>query len=130
MQNVEENIFILSKLKKLGVRLSLDDFGTGYSSLSHLKNFPIDRIKIDRSFVQDIIVDENDRVIVETIIAMADRLGMEVLAEGVETDDQRNALLERNCHLMQGFYYAKPMSPSDLQFYIEKIKPPQALSNH
>lgn len=119
MQNVEANIEVLRQLKGLGLRLSIDDFGTGYSSLSYLKNFPIDRIKIDRSFVRDINVDENDRVIVETIIAMADRLGLEVIAEGVETEAQLAALQVRNCHLIQGHVYARPIPPAELDAYIE-----------
>lgn len=115
MQNVEDNINVLQQLKKMGVSLSIDDFGTGYSSLSYLKNFPLDRMKIDQSFVRDINADESDRIIVETIIAMAERLGIEVIAEGVETESQRDALLMRNCHLVQGFLFGKPMSPLELQ---------------
>jgi len=119
MQNGDNNIRLLGELKELGVRLSIDDFGTGYSSLSYLKDFPIDRIKIDQSFVRDLLENANDRVIVETIIAMAEQLGMEVIAEGVETAAQRDSLRERGCQLIQGYLYAKPMSPAELDLFTQ-----------
>lgn len=124
MQKGEVTIDVLRQLKKLGVRLSIDDFGTGYSSLSYLKNFPIDRIKIDQSFVQDINNSDNGRVIVETIIAMSEQMGLEVIAEGVETETQRDILLLRNCHLVQGYLYALPMLPAELNRFMHNWPPP------
>jgi len=118
MQNGETTVQLLRQLKQLGVRLSIDDFGTGYSSLSYLKNFPIDRIKIDQSFVSDINTNDSDRVIVETIIAMAEQLGLEVIAEGVEDEGQRDALLMRSCGLVQGYLFAKPMLAAELVEYV------------
>ncbi len=108
MTNVELNIAKMSKLKDLGLRLSLDDFGTGYSSLAYLKRFPIDEIKIDRSFVDGVIVDENDTAIVLTILAMARSLHLRVVGEGVETPEQRRFLEENLCHEMQGYLFSKP----------------------
>ncbi|MEZ4483321.1 MAG: EAL domain-containing protein [Syntrophotaleaceae bacterium] len=109
MQNVEMHIAKLKQLKQLGLLISLDDFGTGYSSLSYLKRFPIDEIKIDRSFVDGLLVDENDTAIVRTILAMAKSLGLRVVAEGVETPQQRDFLTEHRCDEMQGFLFSKPV---------------------
>lgn len=108
MTNVELNIAKMGKLKDLGLRLSLDDFGTGYSSLAYLKRFPIDEIKIDRSFVDGVIVDENDTAIVLTILAMARSLNLRVVGEGVETPEQRRFLEDNLCHEMQGYLFSKP----------------------
>jgi diguanylate cyclase (GGDEF)-like protein len=100
----------LHELKKLGVWLALDDFGTGYSSLSYLKLFPIDRIKIDRSFVNEATTNNDDAAIVETVISLANNMRMQVIAEGVETQKHVEFLLARGCHEMQGYYYARPLS--------------------
>ena len=102
----------LHELKKLGVWLALDDFGTGYSSLSYLKLFPIDRIKIDRSFVNEATTNNDDAAIVETVISLANNMRMQVIAEGVETREHVEFLLARGCHEMQGYYYARPL-PAD-----------------
>lgn len=100
----------LGKLKKLGVQLSMDDFGTGYSSLSYLKNFPIDQLKIDQSFVRDIIRSRKDAAIVKTIIEMAHNLDLKVTAEGVETEEQLNWLKLQECDEAQGYYFSKPLT--------------------
>ena len=100
----------LQELKKLGVCLALDDFGTGYSSLSYLKLFPIDRVKIDRSFVNEAPTNNDDAAIVETVISLASTMRMQVIAEGVETQEHVEFLLARGCHAMQGYYYARPLS--------------------
>ncbi len=110
MENMADTIAKMHALRKLGVVFSMDDFGTGYSSLSNLKKLPLDQLKIDKSFVRDIPHHEEDAVIVQTIIAMAHSLGMEVLAEGVETEDQRHFLFENQCHHYQGFLFGKPMT--------------------
>lgn len=114
MQDVDMHIAKLKQLKQLGLLISLDDFGTGYSSLSYLKRFPIDEIKIDRSFVKGLLFDENDTSIVRTILAMAQGLGLRVVAEGVETTRQRDFLTEHNCDEMQGYLFSKPVPPQSI----------------
>lgn len=106
---------ILRELSDFGIRISLDDFGTGYSSLSYLKLFPIHKVKIDRSFIRDITKNQNDKAIVATIIAMAQHLNMEVIAEGIETKDQLDILTANDCHEIQGYYYSKPLSPAEVE---------------
>jgi predicted signal transduction protein with EAL and GGDEF domain len=114
MEHADKNTDILKSLKEMGVHLSIDDFGTGYSSLSYLKHFPIDRIKIDRSFVADVNTNYDDAAIVEAIISMAHSLNLRVVAEGVENIDQLRFLETRNCDEVQGFHLAMPMSADDL----------------
>ncbi|MFM0068244.1 sensor domain-containing protein [Paraburkholderia aspalathi] len=110
MRNAEEAVLMLNELHALGIGLAIDDFGTGYSSLSYLKRFPVDRLKIDRSFVSDIGISGDDETITSAIIALAHSLKLQVIAEGVETSAQLDFLKERACDEMQGFYFAKPMS--------------------
>ncbi|MCP3776448.1 EAL domain-containing protein [Paenibacillus sp. MZ04-78.2] len=110
---------LLHELKQLGVKISIDDFGTGYSSLSYLKKFPIDKLKIDRSFVRDIMTDPNDAAIVASIIAMTRHLNMEVIAEGVETEEQLRFLHDNHCHLIQGFYLSPPLAVPDAERLME-----------
>jgi diguanylate cyclase (GGDEF)-like protein len=110
VENVEDATNKMRKLKQLGIRFSIDDFGTGYSSLAYLKRLPVDGIKIDRSFVSDITTDPDDANLVETIITMAEHLGLEVVAEGVETEEQLEFLRDRGCRLFQGYYFGRPLS--------------------
>jgi EAL domain-containing protein (putative c-di-GMP-specific phosphodiesterase class I) len=112
MHNAEDSIGIMRQLKGLGIRLALDDFGTGYSSLAYLKRFPIDKVKIDKTFVSDIPDDTNDLAIVSAIIAMAHALGVKVQAEGVETQAQVDFLRECGCELAQGYLFGRAL-PSD-----------------
>src|SRR6056297_961957 len=120
MRDAEIASRVISQLNGLGVRLSIDDFGTGYSSLSYLKKFSISKLKIDQSFVQDLGHDPDDAAIVSAIISMAEDLGLEVVAEGVETDDQRRLLQARGCLLAQGFLFDRPMSADHFR---ERLRP-------
>lgn len=112
IRDTERIIETLARLKKLGVKLSVDDFGTGYSSLGYLKRLPFDRIKIDQSFVRDLPHNEDDVAITRAIIGIAESLRKEVIAEGVEQEEQRRFLLAEGCELMQGYHFGRPM-PAD-----------------
>jgi diguanylate cyclase (GGDEF)-like protein/PAS domain S-box-containing protein len=114
MQDVEATIATLKALKHAGLRLSVDDFGTGYSSLSYLKRFPIDILKIDRSFVRDVIGNREDAAITSAIIALARSLDMQVVAEGVETAQQAAFLRHKGCHLMQGYFFGHPVAAAEM----------------
>ncbi|MDO8612508.1 MAG: PAS domain S-box protein [Dehalococcoidia bacterium] len=114
MQDVDLTLAILRELREAGVQISIDDFGTGHSSLSYLKRFPIDVVKIDQSFVQDLTVDPNDAAIASTIIVMAHALNLKVIAEGVETAEQLAFLRERDCDEMQGFLFSRPAPAPEL----------------
>ncbi|MCR4297262.1 MAG: EAL domain-containing protein, partial [Gallionella sp.] len=109
LENVQDTIAKMREIKLLGVSFSMDDFGTGYSSLSYLKRLPLDQIKIDKSFVLDITNDPNDAAIVQAIIAMTHALGLNVIAEGVETGAQRDFLDKHGCHAFQGYLFSKPV---------------------
>lgn len=126
MHNAEESIGVLRQLKALGIGVSLDDFGTGYSSLSYLKRFPIDMLKIDKSFVRDIPEDANDLAIVSAIIAMAHALGLKVIAEGVETSAQGHFLRDCGCEYAQGYYFGRPLPADEIAPVLERGRSPQA----
>ena len=114
MQDASGAIATMKELKALGVGLSIDDFGTGYSSLAALKNFPVTRIKIDKSFIADLATDENDRAVTTAVISLGQKLNLRVIAEGVETEDQIAFLRENNCDEMQGYHFSKPVPPNDI----------------
>jgi EAL domain-containing protein (putative c-di-GMP-specific phosphodiesterase class I)/FixJ family two-component response regulator len=120
MQNVEAVIATLTRLKAMGVRFSIDDFGTGYSSLSYLKRFPIDMLKIDQSFVRDITTDPDDAAIAKTIISMAHDLQLRVIAEGVETEEQKSFLHLRHCDEMQGFFFSRPVPSEEFEVMLRE----------
>ncbi len=109
IQNPAQAVKLLSEIKQLGVRLAIDDFGTGYSSLGQLKNFPIDTLKVDRSFIRDVATNNEDKAITEAIIAMGKTLSLTVVAEGVETREQEAFLREHACDEMQGYYFSRPI---------------------
>ncbi len=119
IENAKENIETLKAIRSLGVRLSLDDFGTGYSSLSYLERLPIHELKIDRSFVSRIDAAGDDAPIVSAVIALAQRLGLRVVAEGVETEAQRDYLKRHRCDLYQGYLFAKPLPPEE---FVERAR--------
>ncbi len=110
LENTESVIATIVELKHAGIRISLDDFGTGFSSLSYLKRLPLDQLKIDQTFVRDLLTDANDVAIVRTIVALGQSLDMHVIAEGVESADQRDALAAAGCHAYQGYFFGKPMA--------------------
>jgi diguanylate cyclase (GGDEF)-like protein/PAS domain S-box-containing protein len=118
VDNVEETITKMQALKARGVGFSLDDFGTGYSSLSYLKRLPLDQLKIDRSFVRDVLVDPNDAAIARTIIALGQSLNLAVIAEGVETEEQRAFLAGHDCHAYQGYFFSKPLSVDEFAEFV------------
>ena len=112
----------MRNLKEMGIRLAVDDFGIGYSSLSYLKRLPIDELKIDRSFIQDILSDANDAAIAGTIIGLCRNLGLEVIAEGVETEAQRQLLARQGCHRYQGYLFCRPLPIAELEAFIERVE--------
>ena len=119
MSNPEHTMEILSKLESMGIKLSIDDFGTGYSSLSHLKKLPVHQLKIDRAFVKDVTTDNDDAVIVKSTIDLAHNLGLETVAEGIETKDVLDAIKQAGCDIAQGYLISKPLYPDDLLKFLE-----------
>ncbi|MBL4783333.1 MAG: EAL domain-containing protein [Porticoccaceae bacterium] len=120
MGDAENTIATLLSLKELGVKLSIDDFGTGYSSLSYLQKFPLDTLKIDRSFIMDIGEDSDDSAITEAIIVMGHSLGLQIIAEGVETQVQLDFLRERSCEVIQGFFFSRPLPANEIPSFADK----------
>ena len=120
IDNIEKGVETLKCLSEMGIHISIDDFGTGYSSLSYLKRFPINTLKIDRSFVHDIVTDKNDHTIVTAIIAMAHSLGIDVIAEGIETKEQLRLLIAQKCNHYQGYYFSKPVPVSEMINILKK----------
>ena len=121
VSNVEDIIAKMTALKESGIRFSLDDFGTGYSSLSFLKRLPLDQLKIDQSFVRDILIDSNDAAIAKMVVALAESLGLAVIAEGVETTDQRDFLARQGCHAYQGYLFSRPLPLEEFETFAKKF---------
>ena len=105
---------VLQELKEMGLNLAIDDFGTGYSSLSYLKQFPVNKLKIDRSFIRDLSIDSDDAAITSAIISMAKGLSLKVIAEGVETEEQMAFLRDHQCDEIQGYFFSKPITASEV----------------
>jgi EAL domain-containing protein (putative c-di-GMP-specific phosphodiesterase class I) len=130
MVDAVETINLLREFKKMGLNLSVDDFGTGYSSLNYLKRFPLDTLKIDRSFVMDIHKQSDDSAITHAIIAMAHGLQLNVIAEGVETKEQMEFLKKHGCDEIQGYWVCKPMPVDRITRYLEEYKKDRSLHVH
>ncbi|WP_394253163.1 sensor domain-containing protein [Arthrobacter pityocampae] len=128
MDNPAAALIVLTNLKSLGVGLAIDDFGTGYASLTYLKDFPIDELKIDRSFVNGLGTNDGDSAIVSSCIQLAHAVGIRAVAEGVETDHQRTTLLSMGCDLAQGYHYSRPLTPGHLTHWI--TSQPRATPEH
>lgn len=118
MADLEGSARVLHELKGLGAKLAIDDFGTGYSSLTYLKRFPLDTLKIDRSFIKDLPHDTNDAALTSAIVAMGKSLQLELIAEGVETWEQANFLATLGCHAIQGFLFSKPVPAQDFAKFL------------
>ncbi|MES9937544.1 MAG: EAL domain-containing protein, partial [Sedimenticola sp.] len=127
MEHPEEATELLRQIFNRGIKISLDDFGTGYSSLSYLKKLPITKLKIDQSFVRNLPDDEEDASITKSIIALAHSLNLDLIAEGVESEEQKDFLVSNGCENIQGYYYARPMPADDLEVFLAERaegKPP------
>lgn len=120
MKNVTQSLEIIEKIKNLGSRISLDDFGTGYSSLAYLQKFPIDTLKIDRSFVSDMENSASSRAIINAIISMAQGLDYQVIAEGIETPEQYDLLMKMGCHIIQGYWFSRPLTADQFADFYAK----------
>lgn len=123
LEDVDDTINKMNSLAEMGIRFSLDDFGTGYSSLQYLKRLPLYQLKIDQSFVQDLATDSSDQAIVRTILAMAQSLGLDVIAEGVETPLQEQLLLAEGCQQFQGYLFGRPIPPDEFEALLSNLKP-------
>jgi EAL domain-containing protein (putative c-di-GMP-specific phosphodiesterase class I) len=123
MRHGDVPVETLRALHAMGVRLTIDDFGTGYSSLAYLKRFPIQTLKIDRSFIKDLTVDADDDAIVSAVIALARGLGLNVVAEGVETPEQLRFLRSKRCYTVQGYLFSKPLPVEEVTLMLQAGKP-------
>jgi EAL domain-containing protein (putative c-di-GMP-specific phosphodiesterase class I) len=126
--DVDEICRVLDRLREQGVRISVDDFGTGYSSLAYLKRFPLDVLKIDQSFVRQMLDHRRDAAIVETIIQLAHALDLHLIAEGVETQEHARVLRGLGCEVMQGFLYCRPMPRTQMSEFLQW--PPSTVTGH
>jgi EAL domain-containing protein (putative c-di-GMP-specific phosphodiesterase class I) len=123
VENHEQAVAVMARLKAVGVAISIDDFGTGYSSLGYLKRFPIDSLKIDRSFVKDLRSSATDAAIVDAISALAHSLGLGLVAEGVEEAGQAEFLRARYCTEMQGYLFGRPVPPEEMAELVRRLSP-------
>jgi EAL domain-containing protein (putative c-di-GMP-specific phosphodiesterase class I) len=122
-EEIERLIDIMNDLRSYGLSFSIDDFGTGYSSLSYLRQVPLDEVKIDRSFVSELLEDDNNQEMIETIIHIAQVFGLKVVAEGVEMEEQRDFLLQNKCDLLQGYLFSKPVTKDEFEkLYLQSAR--------
>jgi EAL domain-containing protein (putative c-di-GMP-specific phosphodiesterase class I) len=128
LENMDDVVAKMLQIRQLGVRFSMDDFGTGYSSLAYLAQLPIDQLKIDKSFVQNIPGKSSDEFIARTIISMGLGLGMHVIAEGVETAEQHAFLAHHGCHAYQGYLFSRPLPAQALEAYMSQVQAPQPVA--
>jgi len=117
VENYEDVIAKMTELKLHGVQFSLDDFGTGYSSLTYLKRLPLDQLKIDRAFVRDMLVDATSGAIAQTVLSLGRAMGLSVIAEGVETEEQKGVLSGLGCHSFQGFLFSPPLPLEEFEAF-------------
>jgi EAL domain-containing protein (putative c-di-GMP-specific phosphodiesterase class I) len=125
MESFDFNKKKLGEIKKLGISISLDDFGTGYSSLNYLKTLPIDCVKIDKGFVDTMLQSEKDSKIINSIIKLAHNIGLKVVAEGVEDENQFQLLRDYKIEFIQGYYFSKPVNYNEVVILIQSIRPPE-----
>jgi EAL domain-containing protein (putative c-di-GMP-specific phosphodiesterase class I) len=118
MEDIDVAIERLNEIKRMGVKISIDDFGTGYTSIKYIKHLPIDMIKIDQSFIKDVPYNKNDAAITNAIISLAHQLGLKVVVEGVETEEQAKFLVKHHCDIAQGYYFSKPLTETEI---VEKL---------
>ncbi|MFL0247203.1 sensor domain-containing protein [Candidatus Clostridium stratigraminis] len=130
MKDLDFSIYVLNKIREMNIHVSLDDFGTGYSSLNYLKKLPIDALKIDKSFVGNINIDAKDEIITKAVIELAHNMGLEVVAEGVESVNQLSFLKHHECDKVQGFLYSKPLSSKDFEKKLRKLAKVYAVGGH
>jgi len=121
MQNADFSIAQMTKIHSFGIDIAIDDFGTGYSCMAYLKLFPVQTLKLDRSFVRDMDNNESDESICIAIISLAHSLGMKVVAEGVETQNQKEFLISSGCDILQGYYYSRPLPANEFKEYIKQF---------
>ena len=122
MQNPESSIKKLKRLSQLGIDIAIDDFGTGYSSLAYLKKLPLNKLKIDQSFVKDVVTSEEDSAIIKAIIALAKSLNLNIIAEGVEEEIQKQFLQTNHCDNFQGYLFAKPLPSQKITKLLQELK--------
>ena len=120
MHDLDQTVAIIQQFKNIGISISIDDYGTGYSTLSYIKNFPVDNLKIDRGFIQNIVADSGDQAIVSSTIVLAHKHGLSVVAEGVEDDQQLALLQNMGCDEIQGYYFSRPIPANDFAKLLEK----------
>jgi EAL domain-containing protein (putative c-di-GMP-specific phosphodiesterase class I) len=123
LEDSEWTAGMLTELRNAGFRLALDDFGTGFSNLGYLSRFPVDTIKIDRSFISEIHINERNRSIVRAMISLAEAMGSETVAEGVELEEEFQALADLGCHLIQGYFFSRPLKTEDLFNFLQNRSP-------
>jgi EAL domain-containing protein (putative c-di-GMP-specific phosphodiesterase class I) len=123
MQNIASTIAVLRTLRDMGIQIAIDDFGTGYSSLSSLKHFPLDKLKVDQSFIHDLVTDSSDAAIIKALVALGHGLNLEVIAEGVETEEQLSFLRSVQCDAMQGYLLSRPLPAQEAtNLFINKTR--------